>query len=135
LPELLSKMDDRTDYTTASSKPKRASKYLFCVSVAKAVLQIAGLIETKNEKLIKLRENHGRPVEILHTPREERDPDDVADLKKLIKLALEEVFTSADILFTTVVMFTRKLVRGFREKYDFVAIKKAGSCMSGRAHR
>jgi hypothetical protein len=64
----------------------------------------------------------------LNIPVDERDPDFVADLKKLIKRALEYVITAADVLSTTTVMFTHKLARGFREKYDFVAIEEAGSC-------
>lgn len=64
----------------------------------------------------------------MNIPVDERDPDVVADLKKLIKRALEDVITAADVLFTTTVMFTHKLARGFREKYDFVAIEEAGPC-------
>jgi hypothetical protein len=48
-------------------------------------------------------------------------------LKKLIRLAISDIVTSADVLFKTVIMFTHTLAGGFREKYNFVAIEEAGS--------
>jgi hypothetical protein len=67
---------------------------------------MAGLIPTKNAKLIQLHKMDQRLSAILNTPVNERDPDGVADLKNLIKRALEDVITTADVLFTTAVMFT-----------------------------
>jgi hypothetical protein len=45
-------LDNRTNYTNASSNPKRRSKYLFAMSTTKGVLQMVALIPTKNAKLI-----------------------------------------------------------------------------------
>jgi hypothetical protein len=67
------------------------------------------------------------PIIIPKTPTEKHDSDDVSDMKQLIKLVISDVVTSADVLFTKLIVFTHKLARGFREKYNFVAIK-AGSC-------
>jgi hypothetical protein len=45
-------LDNSTNYTNASSNPKRGSKCLFAMSAAKGVLQMVALIPTKNAKLI-----------------------------------------------------------------------------------
>jgi hypothetical protein len=62
---------------------------------------MAGLIPTKNAKLIQLHKMDQRLSAILNTPVNERDPDGVADLKNLIKRALEDVITTADVMFTS----------------------------------
>jgi len=70
------KRKGRKDGYESGKKAKRASKFCWEMSVAYRVLQVAGVIETQNARLLDLREKSQRLCDILNKPKSEWDEED-----------------------------------------------------------
>jgi hypothetical protein len=70
------KRKGRKDGYGSGKKAKRASKFCWEMSVAYRVLQVAGVIETQNARLLDLREKSQWLCDILNKPKSEWDEED-----------------------------------------------------------
>jgi len=97
------------------------------MSVAYRVLQVAGLIETKNERLLKLRGELKWFVELINKPRSEWDAIDEGEFSKLLREACKRVVEEANAVFSTCIAATSIWAREFRDKVGLNIIDEAGA--------
>lgn len=93
----------RSKHFASMTKKKRAERFFWDLSLATAVLEVAGCVETSNEKLLDIRKRHQYSSEASNKPRVERPHDDWTTIKTNSKLVAGKILRCADIVFTTCV--------------------------------
>jgi hypothetical protein len=99
--------------------------YNFSRSLANGVLQLAGVIDTKNSKIIALRDGHKELSHVLEKSPKDRTEEDLKDLNGNIRKAISALIANADMIFTTTTLAGHKLMRKFIAKTDVVCVDEA----------
>jgi hypothetical protein len=100
------------------------------MSVAYRVLQVAGVIETQNARLLDLREKSQWLCDILNKRKSEWDEEDVQNAPKLIRTACQRLVEEANAVFSTCIAATKKWARKFRDELGLNIIDEAGAEIS-----
>jgi len=99
--------------------------YNFSRSLANGVLQLAVVIDTKNTKIIALRDFHKELSHVLEKSPKDRTEEDLKDLNGNIRKAISALIANADMIFTTTTLAGHKLMRKFVAKTDVVCVDEA----------
>lgn len=115
------------------TKKKRAEKMLWNGSVASCVLKVAGVLETKNPKMLAMRENYKFFAKCIQTPRDDHTEDEWKHLKYDSKKCAKEIVRTADFLFATCITAGSKWAREFRHECVVVFLDETGSVTEAEA--
>ncbi|KAL2073970.1 hypothetical protein VTL71DRAFT_7748 [Oculimacula yallundae] len=83
------------------AKAKRSAKYHFRDSIARRVLQVAGVIPTRNKKLLDIKLRFNTLQSIVAKPRKSLTDDERLMMNQELTRARTEILLAADAIFTT----------------------------------
>ena len=109
----------------ATKKHSADIGYNFSRSIANGVLQLAGVIDTNNRKIIAFRDSHKELSRALKKSPKDRTEEDLKDLPGNIRKAISALIAKADIIFTTTTLAGHKLMRKFVAKTDVACVDEA----------
>ena len=101
------------------------------MSAAEAVLKMCGQLPCFNEKLLRLSKEHGDFCRIIATHPESRAAEEVAQLRSLIRYALDSVIRIVDACCTTSAAALSDLASKYTRTSNTCVIEEAGNAVEG----